>query len=327
MIGERRPTPKPSTALSRGRFAPTPSGPLHFGSVLAALAGFLDARAAGGEWCVRIDDVDTPRNVPGAADAILRTLERLGLSWDGEILYQSRRAEAYREAFERLRKVGALYPCACSRKTIGEGRGRGVDNTPVYPGTCRTRPPVDGARVAWRFAVPLGRLGFTDRVQGKVEHDLARDLGDFVVRRADGFPAYPLAVAVDDAFQGITDAVRGSDLLGSVTRQILVCRALGLPEPTWAHIPVAVDNRGDKLAKQTGARGVDDLPPGRVLFEALGFLGQGPPKDLAGAPPAEVLAWALPAWDLSRVPGAAGIQWNGFASIDEAVCKVLPKAW
>lgn len=314
MTGERRPIPKPSKALRRGRFAPTPSGPLHFGSVLAAVASFLDARAVGGKWCVRIDDVDTPRTVPGAADAILQTLERLGLAWDGGVLFQSSRTEAYREAFERLRDTGLLYPCACSRKAIGEGRGRGVDNTPVYAGTCRAKPPSDGARVAWRLAVSPGRLGFTDRVQGEVVHDLGRDLGDFVVRRADGFPAYPLAVAVDDAFQGVTDTVRGSDLLGSVTRQVLVCRALNLPEPTWAHIPVAVDGRGDKLSKQTGARGIDGLPPGPVLFEALAFLGQNPPRDLAGAPPAEVLAWALSAWDLFRVPRIAAIRWNGFGN-------------
>ncbi|MBP7867626.1 MAG: tRNA glutamyl-Q(34) synthetase GluQRS [Acidobacteria bacterium] len=299
--------------MPRGRFAPTPSGPLHFGSVLAAAASFLDARASGGEWLVRIDDIDTPRNVPGAADAILRTLERLGLAWDGEVLHQSRRREAYREAFEALRAAGALYPCGCSRKAIGEGRGRGVDNTPVYPGTCKFNPPPDGARLAWRFAVPGGRLGFTDRVQGAVEHDLERDLGDFVVRRADGFPAYPLAVAVDDAFQGVTHAVRGSDLLGSVTRQVLLCRALGLAEPVFAHIPVAVDGRGDKLSKQTGARGIDGVPPGRVLVEALAFLGQDPPRDLAGAPPAEVLAWAQPSWDLSRVPRFHMIKWKDFA--------------
>ncbi|MFN7570839.1 MAG: tRNA glutamyl-Q(34) synthetase GluQRS [Betaproteobacteria bacterium] len=257
----------------RGRFAPSPTGPLHLGSLVAALASWLDARAHGGAWLVRIEDLDPPREVPGAAQDILTTLARLGMVSDEPVLFQSTRGAAYEHAFERLRAAGLVYGCSCSRKEIEDA----IAQRPgwpagVYPGTCRAHPP-DEARVrAWRFWVPAGVVAFIDRHAGRYEQDVAREVGDFVLRRADGLWAYQLAVVVDDAAQGITDVVRGVDLLDNTPRQILLQQALGLPTPSYLHVRVVVNAAGEKLSKQTGAAPLDLGAPLAELERAAAHL-------------------------------------------------------
>jgi len=281
-----------------GRFAPSPTGPLHFGSLVAALASWLDARAAGGRWILRIEDLDRPREQPGATDAILRQLEALGLSWDGPVLYQSRREPRYRDALERLRRAGLGYPCACSRREIADS-ALGIDGAHIYPGTCRAGLPPGKAARALRVRTAGPAIRFVDRVQGACVQDVEREVGDFVVMRADGLYAYQLAVVVDDFEQGITDVVRGADLIDSTARQILLQRALGYPMPRYAHVPVAVNATGEKLSKQTGAAPIDTAPGAPALARALVFLGHPPPADL---PARELLPWACAHWDIRQVP-------------------------
>lgn len=276
-----------------GRFAPSPTGPLHFGSVVAAVASWLEARAAGGRWLLRIDDLDPPREVGGAADTILRTLAALALEWDGEVVWQSRRGDAYAAALARLARAGASFPCACTRREVGAG---------PYPGTCRDGLPPGRHGRAVRVRVDAARIVLHDAVQGRSESVLASDCGDFVVRRADGLVAYHLAVVVDDAAAGVTEIVRGVDLLDSTPRQIYLQQLLGLPRPRYAHLPVVLGAHGRKLSKQTGAPPVRPQDAGAALFHALAFLGLAPPLALTGAPPAELLAWALPRWRLT-LPG------------------------
>jgi glutamyl-Q tRNA(Asp) synthetase len=280
----------------RGRFAPSPTGPLHFGSLVAAVASWLDARAAGGEWLVRIEDVDTTRTVPGAADDILRTLEAFGLSWDGDIAWQSRRTALYDAALEHLRALGATYRCNCSRREISDSGLFGPEGA-IYPGTCRALG-LGVAAATERFDVSGTRVAFRDRVQGVIEQDLARDIGDFVVKRRDGLHAYQLAVVVDDAEQGITDVVRGTDLLWSTPRQIALQRRLGCATPEYLHVPVATNERGEKLSKQTLAPAVrpDEAP--EALQRALAFLGQ---QATSAGSAAEILAQATAAWDPTAI--------------------------
>lgn len=282
----------------RGRFAPSPTGPLHFGSLVAAVASWLDARAAGGAWLVRIEDIDEARSVPGAADQILHALEALHLTWDGEVAWQSRRTDLYETALDALRARGALYRCRCSRREIADSALRGIEGT-VYPGTCRRRAPPAGDACAERFEVGPGSVKFDDRVQGTVRQDVARDVGDFVLRRRDGLHAYQLAVVVDDAEQRITDVVRGADLLASTPRQILLQRALGFATPRYLHVPVATDARGEKLSKQNLAPAVDAKAAGALLHASLGFLGQPRP---GSSLPGEILAEAAQRWDPARIP-------------------------
>ncbi len=285
----------------RGRFAPTPSGPLHFGSVVAALGSCLDARSHGGQWRVRIDDLDPPRVLPGAADAILRCLEALGFRWDGEVLYQSRRRNAYHAALHRLREAGLVYPCSCSRKDIADLATAGADG-PIYPGTCRQAPASGRPARALRVRVTGARVAFEDGVLGLQDRDLEQEAGDFVLYRSDAVYAFHLASAVDDAEQGMTHVVRGADLLESSARQFWLIRALGLAAPRYAHLPVALDARGQKLSKQSRAAPVDRARPAAALWPALRFLGQDPPADLARATAAEIWKWALAHWRLKRVP-------------------------
>src|SRR3954469_20414140 len=252
-----------------GRFAPSPTGPLHMGSLIAALASWLDARAAGGRWLVRMEDLDRPRVLPGADDAILDALSRLGLQWDGEVVYQSKRHDLYRRALERLRPD--TYWCSCSRREIADSSlGLATDGAPIYPGTCRHG--TKGDRRALRLRTNAETIIFEDRVQGRQEQVLERAVGDFVLYRADGLFAYQLAVVVDDADQGVTDVVRGADLLDSTPRQIYLQRLLGMPTPRYLHVPVAVDAGGEKLSKQTGAQAVDASMA--TLRNALRFLRQ-----------------------------------------------------
>lgn len=258
-----------------GRFAPSPSGPLHKGSLVAALASYLDARVNGGRWLLRIEDVDEARTVPGAADAIVRSLSALGMQWDGEVVWQSRRKALYQAAFERL--GGLVYPCGCTRKEIADSRlGVASDGAAVYPGTCRHGLAPGKQARAWRMRVPDGNeaiISFTDRWLGPREQDLAREVRDFVLRRADGFWAYQLAVVVDDAEQGVTDVVRGADLLDSTPRQIWLQKCLGYPVPRYLHVPLVNNENGEKLSKQTGAAPLDLARPLEELCEAAAFLG------------------------------------------------------
>ena len=287
----------------RGRFAPSPTGPLHFGSLVAAVGSYLDARAHGGEWLLRMEDVDTPRNVAGAADGILATLEAYGFEWDGPVLWQSTRIAAYAAALERLVAAGLAYGCACSRKEIADsGSHPAIDGGLAYPGSCRNGLPAGRAARAWRLRVNDEPLGFIDRLQGSVVQHLESDVGDFVLRRADGLFAYQLAVAVDDEFQGISDIVRGADLLASTPRQIWLQRCLGYATPRYAHLPVASNAAGEKLSKQTLAPALEVGQAATQLVCALNFLGQGVPAELAAVPVSEVWAWALTHWSFAAIP-------------------------
>ncbi len=251
--------------MYRGRFAPSPTGPLHFGSLVAALASYLDARAAGGAWLVRMEDLDTPRNVPGADEDILRTLERFGFTWDEPVVRQSQRIALYQGALDRLRAAGLAYPCSCSRRETGGG---------PYPGTCRNGPRDPGRPLSWR-------------VRSEDEG------GDFIVLRSDGIFAYQLAVVVDDGAQGITDVVRGADLLDSTPRQLYLQTLLGLPHPRYLHVPVALNEAGEKLSKQNYAPPLDAANPARELREALRFLRQ---RDVDGAAPEQIIREAIRNW-------------------------------
>jgi len=284
-----------------GRFAPSPTGGLHFGSLVAALASWLDARAARGRWSVRIEDVDAPRTVPGAADEILATLQACGLEWDAEVTYQSRRDALYEAALDRLRTSGDVYRCRCTRREIADSGFTGIEGA-VYPGTCRERALAVDEACAWRLRVAPGVVEFEDRVQGRIRQDVARDVGDFVLRRRDGLYAYQLAVVVDDAEQGITDVVRGADLLASTPRQILLQRALALPTPRYLHFPVATDAHGDKLSKQNLAPALDGARAASLLPAALAFLGQ---EVTQGSSTRALLEEAVRRWSAERIPRAS----------------------
>lgn len=283
-----------------GRFAPSPSGALHFGSLLAALASFLDIRQRGGRWLVRMEDLDPDREPPGAADEILRLLEAFQLHWDGEVIYQSQRLEAYAEALRHLEEWGLTYPCSCTRRRVRDLGNR-------YDGYCARHPGAVRQPAAIRVRVPAGAITFDDRIQGRQSFDLSAICGDFIIRRKDGLFAYQLAVAVDDGHQQITEVLRGSDLLDSTPRQIHLQRTLGLAVPRYAHIPVASNAAGQKLSKQHFARPLDAGHAGAYLYDALAFLGQSPPSGLRGAAAGELLEWGIRHWDIQKVPRVANI--------------------
>ncbi len=304
MSGPASSAPVAPAARYRGRFAPSPSGPLHFGSLLAALASYCDARVAGGEWLLRIEDVDAPRSRPGATSAILHTLERYGFEWDGPVWQQSTRAARYDEALAALAARGALYPCTCSRRDLADAVVTAIGER-RYPGTCRVTPAAvgTGTRHALRARVEPGEVTFTDRLQGPQQQDVARDVGDFVVRRADGLHAYQLAVVIDDADQQVNAVVRGADLLASTPRQIVLQWMLDLPTPSYLHVPVAIDCAGAKLSKQTRAPRLPDQPL-PALLAAWRFLEQpAPPASFLSVP--EFWAFAHAAWSASRLPPVA----------------------
>jgi glutamyl-Q tRNA(Asp) synthetase len=290
----------------RGRFAPSPTGPLHFGSMVAAVGSFLQAKSRGGEWLVRMEDLDPPREVPGAADEILRVLEAFDLHWDGTVMYQSRRHGVYEAALNMLERLDAIYPCACSRREIADSSVNGVDG-PVYPGTCRAGLPEGRAPRAWRVRVNGRTIEFVDALQGRVVRDLAADFGDFVVQRADGFFAYQLAVVVDDAEQGISEVVRGADLIESTPRQMHLQNLLGLPTPDYLHLPVALNAQSEKLSKQTLAAPLDPARPLPALLQVMRFLGQDPPPALVESNLEDFWRWAVTHWDVRRVPCVPGV--------------------
>lgn len=287
----------------RGRFAPSPSGPLHFGSLIAALGSYLDARAAGGEWLLRIEDVDAPRTVAGAAEDILGVLAALGFDWDGAPVWQSRRLERYRAALDALTAEDLVYPCACTRREIADSRlATAADGGLIYPGTCRQGLPRGRSARAWRLRVPEISVGFDDAIQGRVEQSLAREVGDFVLLRADGQFAYQLAVVVDDADAGITDVVRGADLLDSTPRQIWLQRCLGLPALRYAHLPVATNPAAEKWSKQTLAPALDAGLGVPLLARAMRFLGQAVPPDVVHESLPRFWDWAIAHWRMAAVP-------------------------
>lgn len=299
-----------------GRFAPSPSGPLHFGSLVAALASWLDARAAGGKWLLRIEDLDAPRVQPGAADAIQRQLEAFGLAWDGETVFQSARGALYRASLDKLERAGMTYWCGCSRAEIADsalvfgaapGAGLAPDGARVYPGTCRHGLAPGKRPRALRLRTVSGPIAFEDRLLGVISQSVESEVGDFVLLRADGQVAYQLAVVVDDAAQGVTEVVRGADLLLSTPRQLHLQRLLGLPTPAYLHHPVVTAADGAKLSKQHRAAPLDLTTPGANLCRALGLLGQRPPAVLATEPVAEVLAWAGSHWDPTRFRGQRSV--------------------
>jgi glutamyl-Q tRNA(Asp) synthetase len=298
-------SPMTSSPLSPcGRFAPSPTGPLHFGSLVAALGSCLEARARGGRWLVRMEDVDRPRCRQEHADAILAMLEACGFAWDGAVMYQSVRDERYRAALEELKSSGAVYPCGCTRAELAAAPA-GIDGAPVYPGTCRAGLPPGKTARAWRLRLQ-GNVGFDDAVQGRQCQRLERDVGDCVLLRADGLFAYQLAVVVDDADQGVDHVVRGADLIHSTPRQIYLQRLLGVPTPAYAHLLVALDASGAKLSKQTLAAPVDAAHAVPALFAALRFLGQNPPDELRRATSTDFWSWARTHWRLARVPHTLG---------------------
>ncbi|MQA57960.1 tRNA glutamyl-Q(34) synthetase GluQRS [Pseudomonas piscis] len=277
-----------------GRFAPTPSGYLHFGSLVAALASYLDARAVGGRWLLRMEDLDPPREEPGAQAAILKALESYGFEWDGEMIRQSERHDAYAQVLDRLFNQGLAYACTCSRKQLESYQG-------IYPGLCRN---LGHARddAAIRLRVPELEYHFIDRVQGQFRQHLGREAGDFVIRRRDGLYAYQLAVVLDDAWQGITDIVRGADLLDSTPRQLYLQELLGLPQPRYLHVPLITQPDGHKLGKsyRSPPLAEDQAPP--LLLRALRALGQNPPAELDGASVAEIMQWGTHHWDATLIP-------------------------
>ncbi|MDX1370235.1 tRNA glutamyl-Q(34) synthetase GluQRS [Pseudomonas sp.] len=277
-----------------GRFAPTPSGYLHFGSLVAALASYLDARAVGGRWLLRMEDLDPPREVPGAQDAILRTLESYGLEWDGELLRQSDRHAEYAALVERLLQQGLAYACTCSRKQLEGYHG-------IYPGTCRDAGHAP-QNAAIRLRVPNLSYGFIDRVQGEYRQHLGREVGDFVIRRRDGLYAYQLAVVLDDAWQGVSDVVRGADLLDSTPRQLYLQELLGLAQPRYLHVPLIIQPDGNKLGKTYRSPPLPADQAAPLLVRALRALGQALPRELEHARPPELLAWAVNHWDVERIP-------------------------
>ena len=275
-----------------GRFAPSPTGPLHFGSAVAALASFLQARSRDGQWFVRIEDIDPPRERAGATTAILKALVELGLEWDGEVRYQRHRSSAYDNALEQLRAAGMTFACACTRKQLNDG---------PYPGTCRNGVATGLIGRSLRVKVDITEIGFDDLLQGRYHQRLDQDVGDYIVKRADGLYAYHLAVVVDDAADGVSEIVRGVDLLDSSPRQIYLQNLLGLNTPNYAHIPVVLNQSGTKLSKQTAAAAIDLTTSRRVLIDALEFLQQAPPPELHQQTQDEIIQWAIANWDITSV--------------------------
>jgi len=290
------------SAIYRGRFAPTPSGPLHLGSLLTALASYLQARSAGGVWLLRIDDLDTERSRPEHIDAILHQLEAHQLHWDEPPRLQSRHVAEYETAFEGLHDLGLLYPCSCTRVQLARNSLPGIDGA-VYAGTCRDHAAL-GERVAWRLRAGDGELQMSDAWQGQLGRSLRHDIGDFVVRRADGHIGYQLACVVDEAVQGISEVVRGADLIGSSFRQMRLQALLGLP--AYRHLPLLLDGEGRKLSKQNHAQPVTSTGAGDNLHYCLQLLGQAPPPMLRGAAAAEVMQWGQVHWNAQTIP--SGLQ-------------------
>ena len=285
----------------RGRFAPSPTGDLHFGTLLAAGGSYLQARSHDGEWLLRIEDVDTTRCVPGAADALLRALDSFGFEWQGEVAYQSRRTDLYESALEILLRKELVYPCTCSRKQLAE-EGDNSHPSQVYAGYCRHRHLPLAEEHALRVRVEDRTIDFEDQVIGHYQQQLNHECGDFVIKRKDGLFAYQLAVVVDDAEQGVTDVVRGVDLLDSTPRQIYLQQQLGYAQPGYLHLPLLLDAQGQKLGKSTGAATLDLAHAVAHLHRALELLGLRPPAELTRDSLSQLWQWAIEHWDIELIP-------------------------
>lgn len=285
-----------------GRFAPSPTGMLHFGSLITAVASYCLVKQVGGSWLVRIDDLDQPRVVAGAADHILYQLEQLGLYWDGSIVYQSRRSQRYQEVLAQLTAAQLTYPCVCSRKQVVASAPHFGDDGPVYPGTCRNLVLPNADAAAIRLKTNVHQITFTDRLRGTINQDVAAQVGDFILRRRDGVFAYQLAVVVDDHDSGVTQVVRGRDLLGSTARQIFLARQLRFAVPEYAHLPLALDRGGEKISKRHQIGAVEINNPSQLIYRALEFLGQAPPRELYGERPQQLLRWGCDNFALAAVP-------------------------
>lgn len=294
-----------SATIYRGRFAPSPSGPLHKGSLVAAIASYLEAKTHNGKWLVRMEDVDETRTIKGAADNILRSLEAYGFEWDEEVIYQTQRKQAYSDALQQLRELDLVYPCTCSRKdlqTYAQHNGQ-LTNSPlgnIYPSTCRDKSfaTLTSTHFSTRIKISNTKISFEDALQGHYSQQLDIDSGDFIIQRRDGLFAYQLAVVVDDAFQNITHVVRGIDLIDSTPRQIYLQQCLKLPSVKYTHLPVILNSQGEKLSKQTGAKGIGTVANIPLLIECLDFLGQMPPAELKTESLASVWQWAIEHWKL-----------------------------
>ncbi len=291
-----------------GRFAPSPTGPLHFGSLVSALASYLDAHHNGGKWLVRMEDLDPPREQAGAANAILRCLEDYGLEWDDSVLYQSQRWDIYEDYLTRLRQQDLLYPCDCTRQDLQTMGG-------IYNGRCRSRKVDSSLPHAQRlklYDLPAGfshqdELRFTDVIQGVQTQNLRTHAGDQILKRKDGLYAYQLAVVVDDIEQGITHIIRGSDLLDVTARQIFLFKLLNAPVPAFGHATLASQPNGQKLSKQNLAPALELKDAGTNLWQALAFLGQNPPQELCGAKPTELLDWGRSNWKIHAIRGLSAV--------------------
>ena len=314
-----------------GRFAPSPTGPLHFGSLVAAVASYCDAKKNNGQWLLRMEDCDKPREVAGAAQSILRSLEAFGFEWDGEIVFQSQGSEIYESVLTHLKRDGFVYACSCSRKEIADSSILAGIDAAVYPKTCfnqllssnTSNFDTSASRTnacSWRINTDSAHtIHFCDAIQGNISQTLSRDVGDFILKRKDGFFAYQLAVVVDDAAQGVTHIVRGADLLDSTPRQIYLQQLLGYVTPRYAHVPVATNGAGEKLSKQTFAKPIDinlssqfssKIIINALIFEALSFLGQNPPLAIKKASLDERWHWAITHWSLVNVPKQTHIKIN-----------------
>jgi len=285
-----------------GRFAPSPTGPVHFGTLLAAVGSYLQAKVNNGQWLLRMEDVDTTRKVPGADSEILKTLETFGFEWDGNVIYQTEQTDCYQQALEILQANALIFPCLCSRKQLAES------GSEIYPGSCRRRTFPEAQQHAIRLFAEDREIGFTDCLQGEQQQNIKTQCGDFVIKRRDGLFAYQLAVVVDDALQGITEVVRGADLLDSTPRQIYLQQLLGYATPTYCHLPLAVDESGNKVSKSAGATKIELQHKERHLVQALAFLGQQPPPELARTSINEIWSWAIKHWQLAAVPSKTHMQ-------------------
>ena len=282
--------------IYRGRFAPSPTGSVHFGTLLAAVGSYLQAKKNKGEWLIRMEDVDITRQVDGSDTDILRTLEAFGFEWHGEIVYQSKRTQYYQDALVQLQAQSLVFPCICSRKQLSK------TNSEVYPGTCRNRRLPEKDEHALRLLVDHSNIEFNDTVMGRQSENLAQQCGDFVIKRRDGLFAYQLAVVVDDALQNITEIVRGADLLNSTPRQIYLQQLLAYPTPTYCHLPLAIDSAGNKISKSEGSAEVDIKNKELLLLQVLNSLGQEPVDELDGSNIDDIWRWAISHWDISKVP-------------------------
>jgi len=286
----------------KGRFAPSPTGPVHFGTLIAAVGSYLQAKTNHGEWLIRIEDVDVTRKVDGADTDILHTLEAFGFEWHGEIIYQSSQTEYYQQALDQLLSRFLVFPCLCTRKQLAE------TNSSIYPGTCRNRLLPETKQHALRLRTKNKTICFDDAVMGKQSQNLEKQCGEFIIKRRDGLFAYQLAVVVDDALQNISEIVRGTDLLDSTPRQIYLQQLLGYTTPTYYHLPLAVDADGKKISKSDGATKVDVKNREKLICNVLDFLGQQPPADLSNSNINDIWSWAEEHWDICQIPTQENIQ-------------------